>query len=391
MSLGGHRLLDAPPPDDWRQAAAYLWNPAPASALDEAGFSSLVGRLSDLGVAPLFVHSLKETGARGALHDKSRALCAKVEARAKASHLALMAGLERVLEGWEGRVTVPFALKGLHLAAAYYPAQYLRPMADADILFEDLAEGERAWALARDLGLVPQAVPLASDPWIGAHELPMLVDPASGFTLEIQGSLVFSTRDRRWLRAKHLLAEPLRVDVAGHDLMGLRPEANLVYLLAHNFVQHAASGPKFHPLVDTAMILRREEGALDWRLLVEWATSAGLAGPAALGLAWSRDLLGAAVPSDVLAELAEAGGDFAPPQGGRGPSQDALTLDEVCSQATAGDMARLLWSRVCPSGAYMRHRYPGRGGWPLFLLYPARWWEQFRRGMRALVSRKRQR
>ena len=376
--------LPATPPKTWTEDALFLRDPSRARRLDGGAFAHALTRLRTQALSALFVHRLRAAGVLSELDGELAGACAQEEAKAKASHAALMSGVERVLSTWDGKVARPYVLKGLHVGAVYYPAPHLRPMADADLLFRDLSEGERAWDLARESGMVPQGVPLARDPWLGAHELPMLQDPATRFTLEVQGSLVFSTRDRRWLALAKLLDDPVEVEVAGHRLLGLRPEANVVYILAHNFVQHAGAGPKLQPLVDVALLLEREGLTMDWPLLGELAAEGGLEPSTSRGLRWVRDLLGAHIPEAVLSRLDAKRGTH---QAGAVPqvfSQDRLSLEELLYQATWGDRARLLWARACPTPGYMRERYPERANWPLVLLYPMRWWGQMTRGLRAL-------
>jgi hypothetical protein len=379
--------FSATPPKTWTEDALFLRDPSRALGLDGGAFAHALTRFRTQALSALFVHRLRAAGVLSELDGELAGACAQEEAKAKASHAALMSGVERVLSTWEGKVARPYALKGLHVGAAYYPAPHLRSMADADLLFRDLPEGERAWALARDLGMVPQGVPLARDPWLGAHELPMLQDPVTRFTLEVQGSLLFSTRDRRWLALAKLLDDPVEVEVAGHRLFGLRPEANLVYILAHNFVQHAGAGPKLQPLLDVSLLLERESRSLDWSLPVKLAVEGGLAPSTALGLRWARDLLGAAVPEEVLSDFdaRRRARAFSPAL--QSSSQERLSLEELLFQATWRDRARLLWARACPTPEYMRERYPEHVKRPLMLLYATRWWGQMTRGVRAVFER----
>ncbi len=386
-------LLTATVPEIWAELADAVRRPESLVELDDAAFAARVAALRDHGVLPMVLYGLRQGGVWPNLSAVRQDLLAQEEARYKASFVALMGGVERVLALWSPKGFVPVIIKGLHLATQYYPASYLRPMADMDALFPNLREGERAWALAKEAGLEQQGLPLSKDPWVGAHELPMLLDPATGFTLEVQGSLVYGVRDRRWARAATLLEHPVSFEVAGVPVFGLRPEANVVYVLAHNFVQHRASGPKLYPLLDVAMILQREGASLDGELLVSLAEASGFAGPVALGLAWSKALFDAAVPPRVLEGLAALGGDGFRPLAADASGeeeQDSATLDELRNQVSLGEMARLLGSRVFPSGAYMRNRYPDCDRWPLPLLYPLRWSEQAERGLRALMFRLRE-
>ena len=380
-------------PDIWTELAEVVRRPESLAALDDGAFAARVAELRDHGILPMVLFGLGGAGLLQTLPEDRRALLAQAVARYKASYVALMEGVERVLAQWSSQGLVPVVIKGLHLATQYYPMPHLRPMTDMDSLFPDLREGERAWALAKETGLEQQGLPLSKDPWVGAHELPMLINPATGFTLEVQGSLVYGVRDRRWAKAAVLLEHPVSFDVAGLRVRGLRPEANIVYLLAHNFVQHRASGPKLYPLMDVAMILQKEGATLDGELLVSLAEASGFAGPVALGLEWSKTLFDAPVPPGVLEGLAARGGSGFKPlaaDASGGGEQDSATLDELRNQASLGEMARLLGSRVFPSGPYMRHRYPDYDGWPLPLLYPLRWSEQAQRAVNALVFRLRE-
>lgn len=380
-------------PEIWTVLAATVRRPKSLAELDDGAFAARVAALRDHAALPMVLWGLGKGDSWRALPSDRRERLAQEEARYKASYAALVEGVERVLARWSPKGLVPVVIKGLHLATWYYPAPYLRPMADMDALFPDLREAERAWALAKEAGLEPQGVPLGKDPWVGAHELPMLLDPATGFTLEVQGSLVYGVRDRRWASVSALAAHPVSFEVAGCRVRGLRPEANIVYLLAHNFVQHRASGPKLYPLADVAMIFQKDGAGLDPDLIVSLADATGLAGPVALGLEWSEALFDAAVPPRVLEGLKALGGSaFVPliPDAPAGAEQDSATLGELRNQVSSRELFKLLWTRVCPSGTYMRHRYPDCDRWPLPLLYPLRWSEQAERVLRALKLRLRE-
>ena len=70
-----------------------------------------------------------------------------------------------------------------------------------------------------------------------------------------------------------------------------------------------------------------------------------------------------------------------------GAEQDSATLAELRNQVSCRETVKLLWTRMFPSGAYMRHRYPNCDRWPLALLYPLRWSEQGERILGALMLR----
>ena len=225
-------------PEIWAELAESVRRPESLAALDDGAFAARVAALRDHGVLPMVLYGLAKVA--------SCQTCRRCGERSSGPGRSALQGLVCSAHGvgssacWPGgprRAWCRWSSRGSIWRRSIIPRPHLRPMTDMDALFTDLRRGERAWALAKETGLEPQGLPLGKDPWVGAHELPMLLDPATGFTLEVQGSLVYGVRDRRWARAAALLEHPVSFEVAGVRVSG--PEAGGEYRLC--------AGPQLRP------------------------------------------------------------------------------------------------------------------------------------------------
>ena len=251
-------------PDDWAVLAGAVLEPARAVDLSEAELSGLLDGLEREGLVPLFAKALAAGPGVDALEPVFRDRLERSVARYKAAAAALWDELERLLTVWRDGSLVPCLLKGSHLAAACYDSPHLRPMSDVDALFLDLGEAERAYELAQSLGYAGAIPPMGRDPWLFQHELPVLSNAGTGFHLEVHGSVLYPPGDRRWRRFKGLAAEQETFEYGEFELRCLKPEANLVYLLAHNLVQHGLDGPKLQTFFDVEALLDKAGDSFQW-------------------------------------------------------------------------------------------------------------------------------
>ena len=187
------------------------------------------------------------------------------------------------------------ALKGLSLAKSVYGDIALRPMSDVDLLVkeEDLL---RAGRILLTLGYT-QHYPAWESLLKFYHHLPAFMNK-SGTKIELHWTIV--TPD-----------SPIRVDVAGLWERACPIEVDTVaaraFSTADQFLHlclhacfHLETGLDLIPLCDLAGLMNRK---IDWQIVLERAARWGGTKCVYLMLLLVRELLGAAPPDAILAEM----------------------------------------------------------------------------------------
>ena len=361
----------------WSYLSTFFQNPDLAASLTGPQFLELLDKLDQEGVLPLFAHQLHQRPAYQSLSPDLRECLSRAVLPYVAASTALWHDFGKVIDHLSRESLHPVLIKGSHLALCYYERPYLRPMADIDLLFLDLRDAERAYALLFSQGYLCRDPSRGGDRWLWSRHLPELQAPqARHHHVELHGSVVYSPRDRRHLQERVLL-EPL--DSIAYGLYRLHapiPEAAVIFALAHELVRHAADPPRMIVLHDVCAILQKLGPRFDWNRLLHLARESGFADSTASGLSAASRYLGVGVPEQILNELEQ--GKRIPSASHRvGPSQQAkLTQLELASYLHVRSLRLLLQKlghMLFPSHEYMRVRYPQAKGVPLAFLYPYRW------------------
>jgi hypothetical protein len=248
------------------------------------------------GVAPLLAWRYRETG------ESALPTLARETLRAAAARELLADAAERRAVRLLSEAGVPFlVLKGAALARWLYPAPYLRPRSDLDLLFpkrEVLADAAAALAPA---GYV-------------------LVDPAAPqptYEVKLQratGSFPL-TIDAHWRMASdRVFFNCLQFDelaaasrpVSGLDgALGLGPVHALLNACVHRVTSlRVPDGDRLHWLFDIDLLARSLDHPA-WSRLVRLAVERRLAGPCESAFAAAAALFATPVPAPMHAELAQ--------------------------------------------------------------------------------------
>jgi hypothetical protein len=362
--------------ESWRRLIEAIRSPAAAGPFRPGDVSLLLKGAQADGMLPLLSDAWEGAGVLGALDLEVRRnfVQAALIQRAKAS--LLWEELGRVVDVLAGERLVPLLLKGAHLAPAYYGDVHLRPMDDVDLGFWDLDEARRAFDSLRQAGYDAEEQGLKGDPWAYDQHLAVLTHPRTRAQVEIHGSLIYAPRDQRWQRAAVLLEEREGASILGKNVWVLKPEANVVYLLAHLLVHHEAVPPTLIHIWDVGLILEKERGRFDWDRLVRLADHSGFGRSTALGLSMVRDVLGCEIPEKTLQVLGLEHGE-------QGTAQITGTFrEELQTKRVLGQIAHargvfgpvvMAFHMAFPPRAFLRERYPDKQHWPRPLLYPYRW------------------
>jgi hypothetical protein len=196
------------------------------------------------------------------------------------------------------------ALKGLHLATLVYGDLALRPTGDIDLLVRaaDLAE---AGAVVQGLGYIPRGPYRVSDdgvPYSWPH-LPRFVK-AGATAVEIHWHLMNPTWTGSpvWMDVNELWDRAVPARIAGLDAQVLATEDLLLHLCIHATYAHMCEFSA-RPWCDIAETIRQSHARLTWDAVTARAERWHCRRGVYLALRLARDLVGAAVPDDVLEAL----------------------------------------------------------------------------------------
>lgn len=361
-------------PSSWPRLVGAVLTPETVPALEGSAWDEFLLELRGNGLFPLAYRALRESGCSARLGSGPRSTLEETMTAYRAGWASSWEEDDRLLEAFVGEGLHPILLKGAHLSLRAYPEAHLRPMSDLDVLFPSLEEADRAFALAKRLGYASTGIVLGGYLWAQSHHLPELLHPVKKSLLEVHGSLVWPPRDERWTGGACRLMEHREAFVhRGLAVEGLAPEANVVFLCAHMFLHHAGDAPKAVVLFDLRYLVSAAGERFDWARVVDLARAARFQAPVFRGLGLAKRLVDLPVPTSVLDALA--------------PEAQSLHLDPAAwnAQKVVGHVlhaggalgpARLAWNLMMPPQAYLRARYPELAAWPLWALYPYRWWSQ---------------
>jgi hypothetical protein len=270
--------------------------PAPGEPLDENQTAELIA-LGGERLKPLLAYRLQ-----GRLPPSAERGLAQELRLNLVRNLSRVAELSRLSAVFAGQGLEMISLKGIHLALAAYPHLGARFMRDLDILVrpEAMVAAQR---ILEALGYSPTGT---GDP--GAfmqvtHHFHPYVHVVTGQLVELHWALGGSLHrlDDGHLKEVWLRAETFPLPGGGTTRV-MASEHLAAFVLLHASHQHLF---EFGPLLlaDMAGLLAARADRLDWsefvRCVSNWRCSRG----AYLGLRICRDLLGAAVPEEVLAAL----------------------------------------------------------------------------------------
>jgi hypothetical protein len=284
-------------------------DPDPATADELLGLSSadwdrILALASEHKVMPLLHHRLKALGADHGIPPHVVQRLREAYWDSAGTNIRLYHRLAKVLAALQGGGILVIALKGAHLAPIVYGNVALRPMTDVDLLIgrRDLVRaGERllemgyaasipSWREAADAAsqhLPPFTKPGA--PWIELHQT--IVDPI-GPQRQVFAPFQEIDVDGLWERARPSTMPDLQA-------LTLSPEDLLLHLCLHiAFQDRFRVGLK--ALYDIALTLQHYQTDMDWEQLKLRAQAWKADRCVYLTLRLARELLGAAVPGELL-------------------------------------------------------------------------------------------
>jgi hypothetical protein len=251
------------------------------------------GSIHDVGLAsfrllPLVYRTLESAG----IDDPDLPVLKGVYRHAFVCNQRLVASVGPSLDALRAAGIETMVLKGAAAGAVHYRDMGARPMDDVDLLVRP-QDAERALAVlcAQGWSALPRLD--AQRMMRSQHALPLA--NADGGHIDLHWrALPESVRDDDFWAA----AVPTALGTATTLAPG--PADQLMHTCAHGV---KFGGAPLRWIADAAMILRSAGGHLDWPRLVAAVTEREVSLRTATCLSLLRDLLGAPIPGDVLAEL----------------------------------------------------------------------------------------
>lgn len=289
-------------PDRWLQAAHQL------------DWDDFAVRAIAFGLAPQLYVRFKQWQAN--IPPKTLAkLAVTYKMQAQRSE-AIYAQLAQVLAACTTADLHPIALKGIHLAACYYPEPAQRPMNDIDLLFppDELPQAE---ALLQELGYGGKHKSAEVGARVTKHTSTFRREEATkqnatpnpylsaglDRTIEPHSSL-----EESWFGLKVDITPGIRERVdtavlAHHPCHVLNPTDLLHHICLH-FSFHLIQGaPSFVQLTDLLVITQANR--VDWDTFLPRVAEAKSAGYVLAALTLAQKLVGAPLPDHILPKLAE--------------------------------------------------------------------------------------
>lgn len=208
--------------------------------------------------------------------------------------------LDRILAAFAAQQIEVIPLKGVMLAARYYPELALRPASDIDLLMKPSQVAAGIQALTT-LGYVPHS---GSESLTGKHALRFLelqFSKPQGANIEVHTTLARAPSYRKSLPLPYIWGRTYVRQVGEHDVRCLAIQDELRYLCLHYAVQH--HDPRWFWLVDIVQIVDSLPATWSWIEFVHETQEYGLATPVIKTFQDAADKFGLGVPPYVLDSL----------------------------------------------------------------------------------------
>jgi len=254
-------------------------------------------------VSALLYHRLKSGGFESAVAGWALMELKALYRSNALRNLRLFAELNLIAKAFRLENIPLIALKGAHLAQDVYGDIALRQMSDIDLLVQTRNLSQAADILVKQ-GYHPYQPYDLEVETVAFHHLPpflkkraVAVEIHWGITLPYEHYAV--APDELWQNA-------LPINIAGVDMMGLSSEDLLLHICLHASYQHLfANG--LRSLCDIAELAGRYGGTHFWQRVRQRAKDRGWQRGVFVMLRLSKDLVGAAVPENVLRALEPSG------------------------------------------------------------------------------------
>jgi len=326
------------------------------------------------GVAPLVYWRLEQAGWPDSAPGKLRHRLSTGYYQSAATSALILGELRGIIAKFQQAGIAVLVLKGAHLAYTIYPEAALRPMSDIDLLVkaEDLPAAEAALA---SCGYHPSQASVSERlNRQQGHHLHLIKGGGVSPAVELHWELLAGKADQRQVDAGWFWGrvETFNLPEGSAHAQGLDPTASLLYLAAHLFLKHQGSSDRLLWLYDIARLLEQRGEAIDWAAALRQAKALGWGEALHAAFRSAHAELGADLPPEVVAELAEKHPIPHQVRVFRNWSKAELSLANL-EKLTPGGRLRQGWAALFPSREHIQRRYQPRPGWLWPLCYPLKW------------------
>lgn len=291
--------------------------------------------------------------------------------------------LSEILQVFQSQEIHVVLLKGADLAQSLYPEPGLRWLTDLDLLVHE-ASLEKALAIAHDLGYseyLPEAFP-GLDKLLSYHTH-MQKDGRVPVLLELHWSLVGSEAFRYavsmdWFWQNLIPSQAAQGEInleTKNYCFSLNPNANLLYLSAHQMLQHGGELTSLYWLLDIHRLITCRDKQIDWQALVEQAGIHAWSGAVQAALEAVKDCFDTNLPDGILSRLQAQTGpnDVLVEMKSTQASTHILGEWKKISSLSWRGRILLVLALTFPAPAYMRWRYDPHPPWIWPIYYVFRW------------------
>ncbi len=372
-------LAENPQGADWSEFSSTEWSLFEKMAVDE-------------GVASFAYYLLMQEPHSYKVEDfdpRALATLRDQEGRVALRNAQLFKHLQRVLSTLSRAEIDVVLLKGADLARWVYPQPGLRPMSDLDLLVSP-EDFPRALELVQELGYseyLPEASP-GLDKLLG-HHAHLRGSGLGRPLLELHYALVASSAFRHAVPLDWFLEnlQPLDTDGPG-QLYRLNPTSNLVYLSAHQMLQHGGEHGSLIWLLDLHRLLVQNSEDINWQSLATQANLFAWNGALHTALTAVQDCFGTRLSMKILSTLSDQVGPNDALVALKAQQAPTRILGEIKKLHSLNWHGRihLFLALAFPSPSYMHWRYRPQPGWMWPLYYPLRWVDIIFDGLQTILQ-----
>jgi hypothetical protein len=318
-------------------------NAARLVVLGAEDYQSLLTLAAKQRVQPLLYHCLKRDGLLDALPPAVVDALKNAWVRTFGHNLRLQHEFHKIAQAL-GAVDIPIvALKGMFVAPAVYGSLALREMDDIDILVPQNRLQDADDVLV-SLGYPRVRFSSVELDVALSHQLGRFVNEGVA-SVEVHWNITIPGRPTT-IDPVELWQHAVPVQIAGSDVLALSPEDLLLHLCFHTSYHHQFVFG-LRPSCDLAFLIARYQDTLDWDLVVRRAKQWGWTRGVYLALRVAQELVGAAVPAQVLEDLRSGDADNDAMQAAR----DQIFTNGAIIQKVTTNLAvvlkhRSIWRKV---------------------------------------------
>lgn len=271
-------------------------------SLSHEDWERLLTMAEQQSLLSLLYHRLKSRGFETIIPAQHLPRLREVYFENGARNLKIQSELGGIISALSSRNIPCIVLKGLHLAVTFYENQALREISDIDLLVPVSFVGQAAEVLS-SLGYETQTSYKYDLEWQKTRYHLLFLRPLS-IPVELHWNITLPHWCPSDIALHGLWERSIKVRIGDVDTLGLCSNDILMYLCFHACKHHRFQHG-LRPLIDIAYIVSRAD-SIAWVELVDRSRKWTVDRSVHLVLLLAKELIGADVPSQVLADLRPA-------------------------------------------------------------------------------------